>query len=300
MVNEFVCNLCARNCSAYRTPSHGDGVCGCGTTAYVSRAAAHFGEEPCISGKRGSGTVFFSGCPLRCVFCQNSQISRSPFYGREFDAKGLRQLFDKLAAQGVHNINLVSPTQYSAVIEEALKEPLTVPVVWNSNGYEKLETLRTLNGKVQIYLPDMKYSDDALGARLSGVDDYFNTAKAAIDEMITQTGPCAFDENGMLISGVIVRHLVLPGHLDNSRGVIDWFAHECAPRGAYFSLMTQYTPMNDLSKFEDINRTLSRRECTKIEDYLYYSGIINGFVQDRESATCELLPSFDFTGIEGL
>lgn len=298
MDEEFICNLCARRCNARRTESLGGGACGCGTLAYVSRAAAHFGEEPCISGERGSGAVFFSGCPLRCVFCQNAEISRAPFFGKPFDSAGLRRLFERLCRQGVHNINLVSPTQYADVIARALERPLGVPVVWNSNGYETVETLRTLRGRVQIYLPDVKYSNDALAVRLSGVKNYFETSREAVLEMIEQTGPCRFDENGMLKSGVIVRHLVLPGQLDNSRGVIDWFARECAPRGAYFSLMTQYTPMNDLAGFEDINRTLTRRECERIEEYLFNTGIENGFVQDRESATCEMLPSFDMTGVE--
>ena len=293
----FVCRLCARRCGAARSRSEGGGACGCGSLAYVARAAAHFGEEPCISGVHGSGTVFFSGCPLSCVFCQNAKISRAPFYGKALDAAGLREVFLRLADSGVHNINLVSPTQYANVISYALEKPLPVPVVWNSNGYERAETLRMLEGKVQIYLPDVKYSDDALALRLSGAPRYFEAARESVAEMYRQTGPCVLDGEGMLQGGVIVRHLALPSHLGNSRGVIDWFAQSYADKGTLFSLMTQYTPENDLASYPDIARTLSRREVKLLEDYLFTSGITGGFTQERRSATDEMVPDFDLTGL---
>ncbi|MDO4566225.1 MAG: hypothetical protein Q4B42_02730 [Oscillospiraceae bacterium] len=197
----------------------------------------------------------------------------------------------------VHNLNLVSPTQYAGVIAEALEKPFPLPVVWNTGGYERLETLRLLEGKVQVYLSDMKYADDALALRLSGAGDYFSTACAAAKEMFRQTGSALYDEQGLMIRGLMIRHLALPGHFANTKAVIDWFSSEFSSRGALFSLMTQYTPMNELGRFPELRRRLSRRECARLEEYLYASGIKEGYVQERSSAGCEFIPAFDLTGL---
>ena len=262
----------------------------------MARAALHFWEEPCISGTRGSGAVFFSGCSLRCVFCQNQEISAGGF-GKDISVERLREIFDELIARGAHNINLVNPTHFAGAIAEALDKPLPVPVVYNSGGYDRVETLRMLDGKVQVYLPDMKYAQAELGARYARADDYPEFAKAAIQEMVRQTGPYQLDENGMLVSGVLIRHLVLPGHLQNTRQVIDWVAQTCAPGTVLFSLMSQYIPCGDLSHTPELNRRLTKREQDAAEDYLFAAGIEDGFVQERASAKQEYIPAFDLTGV---
>mgnify|MGYP001650925475 FL=1 len=262
----------------------------------MARAALHFWEEPCISGTRGSGAVFFSGCSLRCVFCQNQEISAGGF-GKDISVERLREIFDELIARGAHNINLVNPTHFAGAIAEALDKPLPVPVVYNSGGYDRVETLRMLDGKVQVYLPDMKYAQAELGARYARADDYPEFAKAAIQEMVRQTGPYQLDENGMLVSGVLIRHLVLPGHLQNTRQVIDWVAQTFAPGTVLFSLMSQYIPCGDLSHTPELNRRLTKREQDAAEDYLFAAGIEDGFVQERASAKQEYIPAFDLTGV---
>ena len=262
----------------------------------MARAALHFWEEPCISGTRGSGAVFFSGCSLRCVFCQNQEISAGGF-GKDISVERLLEIFDELIARGAHNINLVNPTHFAGAIAEALDKPLPVPVVYNSGGYDRVETLRMLDGKVQVYLPDMKYAQAELGARYARADDYPEFAKAAIQEMVRQTGPYQLDENGMLVSGVLIRHLVLPGHLQNTRQVIDWVAQTFAPGTVLFSLMSQYIPCGDLSHTPELNRRLTKREQDAAEDYLFAAGIEDGFVQERASAKQEYIPAFDLTGV---
>lgn len=286
------CTLCPRKCGRLRP----DGFCRMGKNPRVARAALHFWEEPCISGTRGSGSVFFSGCSLRCVFCQNQEISTGGF-GKDISVERLREIFDELIARGAHNINLVNPTHFTGAIAEALDKPLPVPVVYNSGGYDRVETLRMLDGKVQVYLPDMKYAQAELGARYARADDYPEFAKAAIQEMVRQTGPYQLDENGMLVSGVLIRHLVLPGHLQNTRQVIDWVAQTFAPGTVLFSLMSQYIPCGDLSHTPELNRRLTKREQDAAEDYLFAAGIEDGFVQERASAKQEYIPAFDLTGV---
>ncbi len=286
------CTLCPRKCGRLRP----DGFCRMGENPRVARAALHFWEEPCISGTRGSGAVFFSGCSLRCVFCQNQEISAGGF-GKDISVERLREIFDELIARGAHNINLVNPTHFAGAIAEALDKPLPVPVVYNSGGYDRVETLRMLDGKVQVYLPDMKYAQAELGARYARADDYPEFAKAAIQEMVRQTGPYQLDENGMLVSGVLIRHLVLPGHLQNTRQVIDWVAQTFAPGTVLFSLMSQYIPCGDLSHTPELNRRLTKREQDAAEDYLFAAGIEDGFVQERASAKQEYIPAFDLTGV---
>ncbi len=287
-----LCTLCPRKCGRLRP----DGFCRMGENPRVARAALHFWEEPCISGTRGSGAVFFSGCSLRCVFCQNQKISAGGF-GKDISVERLREIFDELIARGAHNINLVNPTHFAGAIAEALDKPLPVPVVYNSGGYDRVETLRMLDGKGQVYLPDMKYAQAELGARYARAADYPEVAKAAIQEMVRQTGPYQLDENGMLVSGVLIRHLVLPGHLQNTRQVIDWVAQTFAPGTVLFSLMSQYTPCGDLSHTPELNRRLTKREQKAAEEYLFAAGIEDGFVQERASAKQEYIPAFDLTGV---
>lgn len=260
----------------------------------VARAALHMWEEPCISGTKGSGTVFFSGCTLGCVFCQNRSISHEHF-GKAVTVPRLRELFEDLVAQGAHNINLVSPTPYALAIREALSEPLSVPVVWNTGGYERVETLRAMEGKVQIWLPDLKYADSTLAARYSGAEDYFAYATAAILEMYRQTGPYVM-EDGLLKSGVVIRHLMLPGALSNTKAVMDWVAEHFAPGEVLFSLMAQYTPQPGAEGL--LARRITKMEYRSALQYMENLGITDGYSQDADSARREYTPDFDLTGIE--
>lgn len=228
----MICTLCPRRCGAVRTEARGEGFCGMPALPVVARAALHHWEEPSISGSSGSGTVFFSGCVLGCVFCQNGSISHGGF-GKTVTVERLREIFEELIAQGAHNINLVSPTLYAHVIREALEDPLPVPVVWNTGGYERVETLRSLEGKVQIWLPDLKYADGDLAARYSGAADYFPVAADAILEMYRQAGDYVL-EDGLLRRGVVIRHLLLPGALDNAKRVMDWVAEHFRPGQVLF------------------------------------------------------------------
>lgn len=288
------CILCPRKCGADRRDRMG--VCGAGTLPKVARAGVHMWEEPCISGERGSGTVFFSGCSLRCVFCQNFPISIGG-YGKEITAQRMQEIFLELCEKGVHNINLVNPTHFVPAIARALEVPLPVPVVYNSSGYENVETLKMLEGKIQIYLPDMKYSDSAAAKRYSHAGDYPAAAKKAIEEMFRQTGPYRMGEDGILQSGVIVRHLILPGNLRNTYGVIDWFQKTFQPGEALFSLMSQYIPSGQAAEYPEINRKITAREYRKAQEYLFESGIEDGFVQSRKSAEESFVPDWDLAGV---
>ena len=289
----MICNLCPRHCGAERTESEGRGFCAMPAGPVVARAALHHWEEPVISGTRGSGTVFFSGCTLRCVFCQNHSISAEGF-GRPVSVERLRQIFRELVAQGAHNINLVTPTHFTPWILAALEADPGVPVVWNTGGYERVETLRALEGKVDIYLPDLKYADSALSAELSAAPDYFEAATAAIAEMFRQTGPCVI-EDGLLRRGVVIRHLVLPGHLENTRRCIDWVARTFRPGEVLFSLMSQYTPQPGAEGL--LARHVTRSEYRAAVEYMENCGVTDGFCQERTSAKEEYTPPFDLTGI---
>ncbi|HAO69812.1 MAG TPA: radical SAM protein [Ruminococcaceae bacterium] len=262
----------------------------------VARAALHFGEEPCISGERGSGAVFFSGCSLRCVFCQNYGISAENF-GEEITVSRLREIYQELIGKGAHNINLVNPTHFVRAIAQSLEEPLPVPVVYNCGGYELVESLRRLEGKVQIYLPDLKYADDRLALRYSGAADYWERAREAITEMVRQTGPYCLDEAGMLQSGVLIRHLILPGQVQNSKRILDWIADSFSAGTVLVSLMSQYLPCGKAENFPEINRTLYQEEYDEVEAYLFQKGIEDGFLQELSSADDAYIPAFDLTGV---
>ena len=290
----MVCTLCPRRCAAVRTETEGGGFCGMPALPVVARAALHHWEEPCISGTRGSGAVFFSGCSLRCVFCQNHSISHDRF-GKPLSVPQLRQLFLDLIAQGAHNINLVTPTHFAHAVAEALAEPLPVPVVYNCGGYERTETLRSLAGKIQIYLPDLKYADNALAERYSAAPDYFETAAAAIREMVRQTGPCAFDSDGLMTSGVIIRHLLLPGALNNTKAVLDWIADTFAPGEVLVSLMAQYTPQPGAEGL--LARRVTGAEYRAAVAYMENVGIQSGYTQEAASAQTAYTPDFDLTGL---
>jgi len=289
------CTLCPRGCGADRAGG-GRGVCGMGEQVLIARAAPHYWEEPCISGEKGSGAVFFSGCSLKCVFCQNYEIS-SGMKGRPITVTQLRDIFLCLADSGVHNINLVNPTHYAAAIAEALEQPIGIPIVYNCGGYESVETLKMLEGKVQIYLPDMKYSDNAAARRYSGAGDYVERAQAAIMEMYRQTGDYVMDDDGLLKSGVVIRHLILPGQLENSKGVIDWVDNSFLPGSVLFSLMSQYTPCGRAGEYPKINRRLTEAEYAEIQAHMDKSGIFEGFFQELDSASEEYIPDFDFPGV---
>ena len=293
-MTEFLCSLCPRRCGALRTGTEGGGFCGMPALPVVARAALHFWEEPCISGTRGSGTVFFSGCNLGCVFCQNGSISHGRF-GRPVTIPRLREIFQELIAQGAHNINLVTPTHFAPAIREALDAPLAVPVVWNSGGYELPEALRTLEGKVQIYLPDLKYADGALAARYSGAADYFETATAAIREMFRQVGRCVWAADGVLQRGVIIRHLLLPGALENTKAVLDWIAGTFPAGSVLVSLMSQYTPQAGAEGL--LRRKVTGAESRAARAYMENLGLTAGYYQDSSSAKEEYTPPFDLTGV---
>jgi len=290
------CTLCPRQCGADRDGGTA-GFCGVGSTAMVCRAAPHYGEEPCISGTRGSGAVFFAGCNLRCVFCQNHDISRGEA-GQPVSAARLREIFYALRDQGVHNINLVTPTHYTDVLIEALTgAELGIPVVWNSSGYESVETLRRLEGLVQIYMPDFKYADPALAKKYSGAEDYPRRALEAVLEMYRQVGPFRMDGEGILHSGLLIRHLILPGSPENTLRVMDAIEDHLPPKKILFSLMSQYTPMPGLEAFPALQRRVTQAEYDRCADYLDFSDIEFGYYQSPESATEEMIPAFDGTGV---
>lgn len=289
----MICTLCPRRCGARRTEEGGEGFCGMPSTPVVARAMLHHWEEPCISGTRGSGAVFFSGCVLGCVFCQNGSISRERF-GKQVSVKRLREIFEELIGQGAHNINLVSPTPYVPAILEALEQPLPVPVVWNTGGYERVETLRMLEGKVRIWLPDLKYADSDLAKAYSGAADYFDAAAAAIREMHRQVGDWVM-EDGLLKSGVVIRHLLLPGGLHNAKAVMDWVAENFRPGQVLFSLMSQYTPQPGAEGV--LARRVTGGEYRAALAYMKNVGIGDGYCQDSSSARREYTPEFDLSGI---
>lgn len=296
------CDDCPRQCHAQR-PQRGlkidstiPGYCHAPFEPVLARAALHQWEEPCISGTRGSGTVFFSSCNLRCCFCQNSEISIGGS-GFGVTVHRLRQIYEELIEKGAHNINLVTATPYLRAVVESLATPLSVPVVYNCGGYESRAAIEALKGKVQIYLPDLKYMDSAMARRYSGAFDYPDVATKAILSMYDQVGPYEMDEDGILQKGVIIRHLILPGHIENTKAVIDWVKDHFREGQVLFSLMRQYVPCGHAASYPEINRPLTDEEYEEAEQYLFDSGIEDGFVQEKESATSDFIPSFKGEGV---
>ena len=289
----MICTLCPRNCGAERTAEHGSGFCGMPAGLRVARAMLHQWEEPPISGTNGAGTVFFSGCTLRCCYCQNGSISAGG-QGKDISTARLREIFRELIAQGAHNIDLITASHFVPFLLPALEEPLPVPVVFNCGGYERVETLRLLEGKVQIWLPDLKYGLEEPARRYSHAPDYFPVATEAIREMFRQVGPCRM-EDGLLRQGVVIRHLVLPGQLESTRRVIDWVARTFRPGEVLFSLMSQYTPQPGAEG--PLRRHVTAAEYRAAAEYMENCGIVDGFVQERTSAREEYTPAFDLTGV---
>ena len=281
------CTLCPRQCGVDRTKGE-TGFCGMRHEARIARAAPHLWEEPVLCGEHGAGAVFFSGCTLQCIYCQNKDISHAPV-GKTVTSAQLRQIFEDLAAQGCACIDLVTPTQFLPTILPALEPKLPIPVVYNCGGYERVETLRQLEGRVDIYLPDLKYSHRELGLRYSGAKDYVETAKQAILEMFRQTGPVQM-EDGLMKKGVLVRHLVLPGQVDNSLGVLDWLAETFRPGDILLSVMSQYTPMAEL---DQLHRTITEEEYDGVLSYMELLGLEDGFVQEFSSADEGYIPQWE-------
>ncbi len=280
------CALCPRQCGIDRTAGH-RGFCGAPDRALVAKAMLHKWEEPALAGAGGSGAVFFGGCTLRCRYCQNAAISGKAV-GQCMDSKALRALFEDLIARGAENIDLVTPTHYLPTILPALEPKLPVPVVYNCGGYERAETLRALEGRVDIYLPDLKYADPRLGKALSGAEDYFPAAAEAIREMVRQVGPVQWDGE-KVTKGVIIRHLILPGFVDNSLRVLDWIGETFAPGEVLVSLMRQYTPMGNLPK--PLDRRVTDEEYDAVLSWMYLNDL-EGFTQEPEAADAGFIPDF--------
>lgn len=293
------CTLCPRNCHADRKAGE-TGVCGvAGVGIEGARAALHMWEEPCISGETGSGAVFFSGCPLRCIYCQNYGIARAEVR-KTITLERLAEIFLELQEKKAANINLVTPTHYTPEIIKAVKLAkeggLVLPIVYNCSGYEKWETLRMLEGIVDIYLTDFKYMDKEAAARYSKAPDYPEIAKTALAEMVRQAGEPVFDEAGMMKRGVIVRHLLLPNHLRNAKAVVQ-YVYETYRDKVYISLMNQYTPLPQVESCPELNRPVTRREYERLIDYALSLGVENAFVQEGETAKESFIPVFDYEGL---
>lgn len=292
------CILCPRECRINREDGK-RGYCGMDSRIYAARAALHMWEEPCISGEKGSGAVFFSGCGLRCIFCQNREIAIGKS-GKEISVEKLGEIFLNLEKQGAANINLVTGAHYVPQIIEALEiakgKGLSVPIVYNSSGYEKVETLKLLEGYVNVYLPDFKYMEVSLAEDFSNAPDYLERAKAAIEEMVRQTGNCVFNEDGYIEKGTIVRHLILPGHTVNSKKVLEYL-HSTYGNEIFISIMNQYTPVYEQKKYTELNRKVTEREYKKVLDYALEIGLENGFWQTGDTAKESFIPDFDYEGL---
>ena len=293
----MLCHLCPRECGAERTETLGAGFCRMPLAPVLAKVMLHEWEEPCLSGTKGAGAVFFSGCNLRCRFCQNKQISHDGF-GKAISVVRLRAIFEELVASGASCLDLVTPTPFTPLILEALGEKRwNVPVVWNCGGYEKVEILRQLEGKVNVFLPDFKYALSEPAEKYSGARDYPEIAMAAIREMFRQAGPFRM-EKGILQSGVLIRHLVLPGELENTRRCLEWIARTFRPGDVLVSLMSQYTPQNESEG--TLSRPVSAKEYEKALDWLEEFGLEDGFTQEPDSASSGYTPVFDLQGVEAV
>lgn len=289
------CNLCPRACNIDRTKTFG--ICQVSSKVKVARAALHFWEEPCISGENGSGAVFFSGCSLHCVFCQNEKISHGTV-GKDITNEELAGIYIKLQKDGANNINLVTGTHYIPQIVDSVnmarESGLNIPIIYNTSGYETVESLRLLDGIVDAYLPDFKYMDSALALKYSHASDYPKVAKAAIDEMVRQCPFVQFDEAGFITSGVIVRQLLLPGHVNDAKHIVKYLWEKYGSK-IYLSLMSQYTPMPQIKdKFPELDRRITKREYDNLVNYALELGVENAFIQDRKVAKESFIPDFNW------
>lgn len=312
------CNICPRQCNIDRSVAVG--FCNESDVIRIARAAMHYYEEPCISGTEGSGAVFFCGCNLKCVFCQNAGISQGNFNGinpsvdsgifvkgKEVSIKKLADIFLTLQKDGANNINLVTPSHYVLQIKEALiiakNAGLSIPVVYNTSAYELPETLSLLDGLVDVYLPDLKYSDDTLAIKYSNAPSYFEIAIKAIDEMFRQAGECVFDEKGLIKKGVIVRHLLLPLGVNNAKGVVSYLNEKYGDK-IYISLMNQYTPIDSPylkkagEKYPELLRKVTKREYERLIDFVLSLNIKNAYIQEGDTASESFIPDFDYTGVD--
>lgn len=292
------CTICPRTCHVNRLAGE-TGYCRTGADIVLARAALHMWEEPCISGERGSGTVFFSGCSLGCVYCQNEKIAKNHI-GKEVTIDRLVEIFYELREQGAANINLVTPTHMlHAVIrsiQTAKRQGFDLPFVYNCGGYEKPESIRLLAGLVDVYLTDFKYYDNALAIRYSNAPDYFTYASESLKEMVRQTGNAIFNEEGMMTKGVIVRHLILPGCIEDSKQIVKYL-YDTYKDQIYISLMNQYTPLPHVVAFPEINKKVTEAEYDEVVDYAIDLGVEKGFIQEGETATESFIPDFDITGV---
>ena len=295
------CDLCPRKCLTDRAKGE-KGICRQTDKLKVARAALHFWEEPCISGEAGSGAVFFSGCPLHCVFCQNENIANGTV-GKEISVERLAEIFLELQEKGANNINLVTPghfvPQIVKALDQARKEGLTLPVVYNTSSYETVDTLKMLEGYVDIYLPDFKYMSSALSMKYSHAPDYAEVAKAAIAEMVRQTKEAQFvdgDEDNLILKGTNVRHLMLPGCMEDSKRILKYL-HETYGNTIYISIMNQFTPLSNLEKYPELNRKITAEEYDALVDYAIDIGIENGFIQEGDTAEASFIPAFDCEGV---
>ncbi|WP_310603435.1 radical SAM protein [Anaerosporobacter sp.] len=293
------CQLCARNCKVNRVIGE-LGVCGQTSEIVVARAALHMWEEPCISGDAGSGTVFFSGCNIGCVFCQNQNIATG-LAGKKIAIERLADIFSELEEKGANNINLVTPTHYVPQIVDAInqakKKGIKIPFVYNTGCYENVETIKMLDGLIDIYLPDMKYKSEAMSQRYSHTRDYFQVATKALREMISQVGmPIIEEESGIMQRGVIVRHLLLPEGLEDSKNVVRYL-YDTYHDSIYISLMNQYTPLPQVKEYPEINRKVTEKEYDELVDFAIELGVENGFIQEGETATESFIPEFNLEGV---
>lgn len=293
-----LCNSCPRNCKKNRKIE--TGFCGVTEQPKVARAFLHMWEEPCISGTRGSGTIFFAGCNLKCVYCQNFNISQEHF-GKEITEARLVEILTELVHKGAHNINLVNPSHYVQVIARVLRElkaagKLTVPVVYNSSGYESVAALKTVEGLIDVYLPDMKYSEVDTSLKYSKAKDYPQVSQEAVLEMYRQVGSPVLDASGIIRRGLIIRHLILPGHTKESINVLNWISKN-VPKSVYVSLMSQYTPFYAAENYPEINRPITRKEYERVVGHLYKLGLEEGYVQERQSADIQYIPDFNLEGV---
>jgi putative pyruvate formate lyase activating enzyme len=292
------CNLCPRSCGVNRLQGE-LGFCKASKEIKIAKACLHQWEEPCISGSNGSGTIFFSNCNLRCVFCQNHEIS-SAGIGKEISIQRLSEIFLEQQEKGAHNINLVTPTHYVPQIIEALKlskgKGLNIPIFYNSNGYDSIDTIRSLKNYIDVYLPDLKYFNNKYGEKYSDVPNYFSFASTAISEMVTQVGGAKFSKDGLIEKGVVIRHLMLPGLLFDSKKIMDYI-YKSFGDSVYFSLMNQYTPMHRAKDFKELNKTLNSKHYDSLIDYCLELGLDNGFIQDSGTSSETFVPDFNLNGL---
>lgn len=292
------CKLCPRNCNVNRLNNE-KGFCMATINPKVARVSLHHFEEPCISGTNGSGTVFFSECNLSCVFCQNHSISKE-HVGKEISIKRLSEIFLEQQENGAHNINLVTPTHYVPQIIEALDvakaNGLSIPIIYNTSSYENLETIKSLKGYIDIYLPDLKYYNDKFAIKYSNAPNYFKHASLAIEEMVNQTGKCEFDENGLIRKGVVIRHMMLPGLLFDSKKIIDYIYNNFKNL-VYISIMNQYTPLNKAKDYPEINKPVNPKLYESFIDYCISIGITQGFIQEEGTVKESFVPKFDMRGV---